>query len=152
MTARADHTFVRWHLVPFQGYIGGKDKANALVRVSLDIKQRVFSNDKVLVTRTLRKDCKAWILLRMGVVKSTVGQTFVPIYSTDQTSIATQQVEQIMSDITTRGAGILTEGERRRPLESLKRLRAVYLKVLLSERSLSLTVNKTSLIDQLIKS
>lgn len=88
----------------------------------------------------------------MGVATSTVGQMLVPMHSTNQTSTAMRKTEKVMLEITIRVTGLVTEGERRRLLESLSLLRVGDLKMLLSESSLTLEGNKACLIDRLIKS
>lgn len=75
---------------------------------------------------------------------------FVPIRSKDQATTTMEQTEQHMLKIKTRGAGLLTDVERKRLLDALNRLWVVDLKMLLSERSLPLAGNKENLIDWLI--
>lgn len=67
------------------------------------------------------------------------------LHYTYQASAAMQQTEQVLSEITTRGAGLLTNVEIRWLLEALNCLLLGYLNILLSERSLTLAGNKASL-------
>lgn len=153
MTSQPDITFERWHVVPAEGHVSGKDKERAFVCVDfMNIKQHVFGIDDCLLARTLGQDCQSWLLQRMGMANSTFGQMFVPILSPGQSATTMKQTEQVLSEISTRGLVLLTDAERNRLLEALNRLRIGNVKMLLSERSLSLTGNTANLIDRLITS